>query len=73
MNATRSPKIETAQFNSHVSDVRLDKYLTEVLPQFSRAYLQRLIRQGHVLIDGQTAKARQKLRANDRITGELPT
>ena len=72
MNATRSPKIETAQFNSHVSDVRLDKYLTEVLPQFSRAYLQRLIRQGHVLIDGQTAKASQKLRANDRITVELP-
>jgi len=72
MNATTSPSIRTAQFNSHVSDVRLDKYLTEVLPQFSRAYLQRLIRQGHVLIDGQTAKASQKLRANDRITVELP-
>jgi 23S rRNA pseudouridine1911/1915/1917 synthase len=72
MNATTSPSIKTAQFNSHVSGVRLDKYLTEVLPQFSRAYLQRLIRQGHVLIDGQTAKASQKLRANDRITVELP-
>ena len=72
MNATTSPSIRTAQFNSHVSGVRLDKYLTEVLPQFSRAYLQRLIRQGHVLIDGQTAKASQKLRANDRITVELP-
>ena len=72
MNATTSPSIRTAQFNSHVSGVRLDKYLTEVLPQFSRAYLQRLIRQGHVLINGQTAKASQKLRESDRITVELP-
>jgi 23S rRNA pseudouridine1911/1915/1917 synthase len=72
MKPTTSPKVRTAQFNSDVSDVRLDKYLTEVLPQFSRAYLQRLIRQGHVLIDGQTAKASQKLCTSDRITVELP-
>jgi 23S rRNA pseudouridine1911/1915/1917 synthase len=72
MNATTSPKIRTTQFYSHVSDVRLDKYLTVVLPQFSRAYSQGLIRQGHVLINGQTAKASQRLRENDRITVELP-
>lgn len=72
MNATTSPKIRTTQFYSHVSDVRLDKYLTVVLPQFSRAYSQGLIRQGHVLINGQTAKASQRLRENDGITVELP-
>jgi len=72
MNATISPNAETLQFNSHVSNVRLDKYLTEVLPQFSRAYSQTLIRQGQVLVNGQTAKASQKLHKSDRITVELP-
>jgi 23S rRNA pseudouridine1911/1915/1917 synthase len=72
MNATASPGIKTLQFDSQTPDVRLDKYLTEVLPQFSRVYLQSLIRQGHVLINGQMAKTSQKLRKSDRITVELP-
>ena len=72
MNATVSPGIKTLQFDSQTPNVRLDKYLTEVLPQFSRVYLQRLIRQGHVLINGQMAKASQNLRKSDRITVELP-
>ena len=72
MNATTRPTAETLRFNSDVSNVRLDKYLTEVLPQFSRAYSQTLIRQGHVLVNGQTAKASQKLHESDRIAVELP-
>jgi 23S rRNA pseudouridine1911/1915/1917 synthase len=73
MNATTDPKIRTFQFNSPVPDIRLDKYLTQVLPQFSRAYLQRLIEQGYVLVNGQKAKASQKLNKVDRITVELPS
>jgi 23S rRNA pseudouridine1911/1915/1917 synthase len=72
MNTTASPKIKTLQFNSPVSNIRLDKYLTQVLPQFSRAYLQKLIGQGHVLVNGQITKASQKLNKADRITVELP-
>ena len=72
MNATVDPRIRKLQFNSPAPGVRLDKYLTEVLPQFSRVYLQSLIRQGHILINGQMAKASQKLRKSDRITVELP-
>jgi 23S rRNA pseudouridine1911/1915/1917 synthase len=72
MNATASPRIKTLQFNSLVHNIRLDKYLTEVVPQFSRVYLQRLIRQGHVLVNGQMAKASQRLSKSDRITVELP-
>lgn len=51
---------------------RLDKYLTQVLPQFSRSYLQKLIDQGYILANGQRTKASQKLSASDRITIELP-
>jgi 23S rRNA pseudouridine1911/1915/1917 synthase len=72
MNATVSPKIETQQFSSPVPNMRLDKYLSQALPQFSRAYLQKLIEQGYVLVNGKRAKASQKLSRSDRITVELP-
>jgi len=72
MNATTNPRIRKLQFNAPAPDIRLDKYLTEVLPQFSRAYLQKLIEEGHVLVNGQMAKASQKLSKSDRITVELP-
>jgi len=72
MNATIGPRIKTLQFKSPVSDIRLDKYLTQVLPQFSRAYAQKLIEQGCVLVNGRKAKASQKLNKVDRITVELP-
>jgi 23S rRNA pseudouridine1911/1915/1917 synthase len=72
MNATSRPKIETLQFNSPVASIRLDKYLTQVLPQFSRAHLQKLIEQGYVLVNGQRAKASLRLCESARITVELP-
>lgn len=72
MNATTNHKVKTLQFNSPVSDIRLDKYLTQVLPQFSRAYLQKLIVQGYILVNGQRTKANQRLSKVDRITVELP-
>jgi 23S rRNA pseudouridine1911/1915/1917 synthase len=43
-----------------------------VLPQFSRAYLQKLIVQGNILVNGQRTKANQRLSNVDRITVELP-
>ena len=72
MDATIHPKIKTLQFKSPIPDIRLDKYLTQVLPQFSRAYLQKLIGQGYVLVNGQRAKANQRLNKGDRITVKLP-
>ena len=72
MDATTDPKIKKLQFNSPVPDIRLDKYLTRVLPQFSRAYLQKLIGQGYILVNGQRTKANQRLSKVDRITVELP-
>lgn len=72
MNATTNHKVKTLEFNSPVSDIRLDKYLTQVLPQFSRAYLQKLIVQGYILVNRQRTKANQRLSNVDRITVELP-
>jgi 23S rRNA pseudouridine1911/1915/1917 synthase len=72
MNATTDPRTKKLRFNSPAADVRLDKYLAQVLPQFSRAYSQRLIEQGYVLVNGLKAKASQRLTKSDRITVELP-
>jgi 23S rRNA pseudouridine1911/1915/1917 synthase len=72
MNATTDPRIKRLQFNSPAPDIRLDKYLSQALPQFSRAYLQKLIEQGYVLVNGQMAKASQKLTKSDRVTIEPP-
>jgi 23S rRNA pseudouridine1911/1915/1917 synthase len=72
MNATADPRTRKLRFNSPTPDVRLDKYLTQVLPQFSRAYLQRLVEQGYILVNGLKAKANQRLTRSDRVTVELP-
>jgi 23S rRNA pseudouridine1911/1915/1917 synthase len=72
MNTTADARIEALQFSSPDADIRLDKYLTRVLPQFSRAYVQRLIDQGCVLVNGEKAKASQRLKEVDRITVHVP-
>jgi 23S rRNA pseudouridine1911/1915/1917 synthase len=72
MNATTDPRVRRLQFNTPTPDIRLDKYLTQVLAQFSRAYLQRLIDQGYVLVNRHRAKASQKLSSSDSIVIELP-
>ena len=50
---------------------RLDAYLAARINDWSRARIQRLIEDGDVLINGQTAKSSYKLRADDEIEAEL--
>jgi 23S rRNA pseudouridine1911/1915/1917 synthase len=54
---------------------RLDYYLREQLPQYSRARLQSWIEEGRVLVDGSPAKSSYQLKGNERIQvepAELP-
>jgi len=52
--------------------IRLDSYITDYLDSFSRAYLQKLIKDGLVRIDHQTCKANYKLRGGEMIEIEIP-
>ena len=63
-----------ADFSITPEDVgaRLDRYLTQQLPTHSRAYLQHLIEQKQILVDGRMAKPGYRLRAGERITVTLP-
>jgi 23S rRNA pseudouridine1911/1915/1917 synthase len=72
MNAASSPKAKRFRFRHQGSHRRLDRYLASVLPQLSRAYLQKLIEQGYVRVNGETTKASQRLDEADCITVKLP-
>jgi 23S rRNA pseudouridine1911/1915/1917 synthase len=72
MNTNAKSKIEIIQLNTSIPGIRLDKYLTQTLPQFSRAHIQKLIAQGYIMVNEQKAKASQKLNENDKIIVRLP-
>jgi len=72
MTTTVQRENNTFQFIAPISGIRLDKYVAQVLPQFSRSYIQKLITQGHVLINGQSTKISQKVNGSDMITVRVP-
>lgn len=51
---------------------RLDQYLHQQLPDLSRTRIQNLIKDGDVLLNGQTAKPNTHLKLNDQIQLEIP-
>src|SRR6266403_2947156 len=51
---------------------RLDQFLRRELPEHSRAFLQKLIEQGHVVVNGGAAKASYKVRVGDKVRVEIP-
>ena len=52
--------------------IRLDKYLTEKLPDYSRSYIQKLLEDGQILVNGRPSKSNYKLRNGDLITVTIP-
>jgi len=70
MNAL--PKSKMLHLTVSTPGIRLDSYLAQALPQFSRAYLQKLIEQGYILVNQRRAKASRKLAGEDQITIEFP-
>ncbi len=51
---------------------RLDRYISQVHPEISRAYVQRLVAQGHVRANGRSVRAGQRLKAGDEVEIVLP-
>ena len=52
---------------STVAALRLDRFLADELPQFSRSRLQSLIHDGHIVLNGKATRPRTILREGDRI------
>jgi 23S rRNA pseudouridine1911/1915/1917 synthase len=51
---------------------RIDSYLSEMEGLASRAQIQRLIRKGQVLVDGQTVKPSYRTRGGERVSITIP-
>ena len=52
--------------------LRLDKLLAEVVPGCSRSYLQGILKDGHVLVNGSRQKASYRAKEEDVITFDIP-
>ena len=51
---------------------RIDKYLSEQLADLSRSYLQKIIKDGNVLVNGEPKKSSYRLEDGDEVTADLP-
>lgn len=47
--------------------MRLDSFLASVLPQKSRSYIQKQVKDGNILVNGKTAKASYKISSSDIV------
>lgn len=51
---------------------RIDKFLGENLDDLSRSYIQKLLKDGLILVNGKKVKANYKLNEGDQIDVEVP-
>ena len=51
---------------------RIDKFLSNEMADFSRSYIQKIIKDGHVSVNGKKVKANYKVTYDDVVTVEIP-
>ena len=69
MNNINYEELDFTTFELCESDlnVRIDKFLSVKLPEFSRSYLQDLIKEGYVFVNNESVKPSYKLEENDVV------
>jgi 23S rRNA pseudouridine1911/1915/1917 synthase len=60
------------RFIADKADIRLDRYLVSLLPDLSRTYIQKLIDEGKVDVNGRKAKPGLKLAKGDEVVISIP-
>lgn len=58
--------------DQEAEEERIDKYLTGYLKKHSRSFLQKLIKDGQVFVNGKAVKSNYRLREEDRIELTVP-
>lgn len=53
-------------------DKRIDRYLASRLPDYSRTFLQKLVKEGAVLVNGRTVKSSYDIQKGDLISVRVP-
>ena len=64
--------MEPVVFTAEEKGQRLDIFVVEKCPELSRSHVQKLIEQGHVLVDGAQRKANFKLRGSEAVQVAQP-
>lgn len=65
-------KQDTFELEAEYEGERLDKYLSILYPEQSRSFFQKLIKDGHVLVNDTPEKANYRLRVKDLISVTIP-
>lgn len=65
-------KQDTFELEAEYEGERLDKYLSILYPEQSRSFFQKLIKDGHVLVNDTPEKANYRLRVEDLISITIP-
>ncbi len=66
-------KTHTFQIPEHIGDVRLDRFLTGVMPDVSRSFIQKLIEQGKVTVNQRAIqRPAYKLHGGETVQVEIP-
>ena len=59
-------------FEAKESGIRIDRFLSDNYPDLSRSFLQKLIREGLVLVNNTSIKANYKVQSGDYVRIQLP-
>lgn len=57
---------------AETSGERIDRFLSRELPDLSRSYIQKIIKDGGAAVNGKTVKSNYKVTAGDRISVTIP-
>lgn len=69
-----APQIKEVTFDIKkvFDDKRIDRYLASRLPDYSRTFLQKLVKEGAVLVNGRTVKSSYDIQKGDFISVRVP-
>lgn len=62
----------TYQIGLEEDEERLDKWISSALPDLSRSYIQKCIKENHVLVNQKPQKASYRLRVDDEVLFSIP-
>ena len=64
--------MELYTYRAETGGERIDRYLNGHLEGLSRSYIQKLVQENNILVNGKPVKANYKIRENDVITVQIP-
>jgi len=60
------------EFTAETGGMRVDAWLAEKLPEYSRTYLKKLVEDGKAVVNGREVKTSFKLKQGDKVSVEIP-